>query len=362
VHLQLALDQYKAGRMDSCKQQLARVLATSEPPVTAYLLAAKVALHERRYDEARGLLEVALNAGPEAPDAWYAKALLEEHDDNLEAAVEAMARAHLLDPNDPEYLICLAELHVKHGEADRALAVLEGAQGRFTSHEGLQSALADLYMLKGDYSKAVVSLRRILRLNSGDEEIRQRLALALAADGQAGQAAPLLEQVIAAQKGDATALRAALADCYLRLENYDKAEGLYAGLCAKQPGHVGWNYRLAEVYALQHDDDAALERARHLLTLDPSHGDARALVGYLQMARGDLENAEKSLRMALDGASEPTLVAVALKKTLLQLGREKEAAEVWAEYGNNVAMARSRGAAGSMATSRVGTFHLGRGL
>jgi len=361
VHLQLALEQYKAGQMANCKQQLAKVLATAEPPVTAYLLAAKVALHEKRFDEARGYLEVALHASPNAPDAWYAKALLDEHDDNLEAAVEAMAKAYVLGPNDPEYLICLAELHVKRGEADRALEVLEAAQGRCTSHAGVQSALADLYTLKGQHAKAIVSLRRILRI-SGDEDTRRRLALALAADGQAGQAAPMLEQMIASQKGDCTALRAALADCYVRLEDYPKAEALYAKLCAKEPANPMWNYRLAEVYALQHDDDAAMERATHLLAVDPSHADARALVGYLQMTRGDLEAAEKNLRLALDGASQPTLVAVALTRTLQRLGREKEADEVWAEYGGQVEAARRNGATGSMATTHPGAFTLGRGF
>jgi len=273
-----------------------------------------------------------------------------------------MAKAHVLDPSDPEYLICLAELHVKRGEADRALEVLETAQGRFASHAGVQSALADLYTLKGQNAKAIVSLRRILRVSGGDEDVKQRLALALAADGQAGQAAPMLEQMIAAQKGDCTALRAALADCYLRLENYAKAEATYATLCAKEPANAVWNYRLAEVYALQHDDDAAMERAMHLIAMDPSHSDARALVGYLQMTRGDLEGAEKNLRLALDGASQPTLVAVALTKTLQRLGREKEAGEVWAEYGGQIEVARRNGATGPMATTHAGAFNLGRGL
>jgi len=94
----------------------------------------------------------------------------------------------------------------------------------------------------------------------------------------------------------------------------------------------------------------------------PSHSDARALVGYLQMTRGDLEGAEKNLRLALDGASQPTLVAVALTKTLQRLGREKEAGEVWAEYGGQIEVARRNGATGPMATTHAGAFNLGRGL
>ena len=359
IYFQLAMDQYKADKLSQCKAQLAKILASPEPIIPAYLLAAKVAMKEERFDEARDYLSLALYSEPKSAEAWYAKGLLDEFGGDLDAALEALGKAQMLDPSDPEYLICLAELHVKRGEADRALAVLTAVQGRFTSHIGIQSALADLYTMQGQHSLAIASLRRILRINPGDAETRERLALALARDGQAGQAAPLLEQIIEKQKSPSVSLQAALAECYVKLGQFDKAEAAYASLCANQPGNLNWNYRLAECYALQNDDRAALERVTYLLELDPTHADGRALAGYLYLARGNLELAASNSRMAIDRSSNPELVAVVLVQALRGLGKEKEADEVWAEFGGNIETARNSGAVGQMATARSRTFNLG---
>ena len=362
IHFQLAMDQYKANRLELCKAQLNKVLASPEPIIPAYLLAAKVALKEERFGEARDYLDLALHSEPKSAEAWYAKGLLDEFDGDLDAALEALGKAQMLDPADPEYLICLAELHVKRGEADRALAVLTVVQGRFTSHLGIQSALADLYTMQGNHALTIASLRRMLRINPGDGETRERLALAMARDGQAGQAAPLLEQIIEKDKGASVSLQAALADCYVKLKRYDEAESAYASLCANQPGNVHWNYRLAECYTLQNDDQAALARVAYILELDPTHADGRALAGYLHLARGDLEQAAGNSRMAIDRASNPELVAVVLVQALRGLGKDKEADEVWAEFGGNIETARKSGAVGPMATARPGAFNLGGGV
>lgn len=359
IHFQLAMNQYKANNMAQCKAQLAKIFASPEPIIPAYLLAAKVAMKEERFDEARDYLELALHSEPKSAETWYARGLLDEFDGDLDAALEALGKAQLLDPSDPEYLICLAELHVSRGEADRALAVLTAVQGRFTSHIGIQSALADLYTMQGKRSLAVASLRRILRINPGHAETRERLALALARDGQAGQAAPLLEQIIKKQKSPSVSLQAALAACYVKLGQLDKGEAAYALLCANQPGNLKWNYRLAECYALQNDDRAALERVTYLLELDPRHADGRALAGYLHLARGNLEQAASDSRMAIEQSSNPELVAVVLVQALRGLGKGKEADEVWAEFGGNIETARNSGAVGQMATARPGTFNLG---
>jgi len=359
IHFQLAMDQYKANNMGQCKAQLSKILASPEPIIPAYLLGAKVAMKEERFDEARDYLDLALHSEPKSAEAWYAKGLLNEFDGDLDAAIDALGKAQVLDPSDPEYLICLAELHVRRGEADRALAVLTAVQGRFTSHIGIQSALADLYTMQGKYSLAVTPLRRILRINPGDAETRERLALALARDGQASQAAPLLEQIIKKQKSPSVSLRAALAACYVKLGQFDKGEAVYALLCANQPGNLDWNYRLAACYTLENDDRAALERVVYLLKLDPTHADGRALAGYLYLARGDLEQAASNWRMAIDHSSNPELVAVVLVQARHGLGKDKEADEVWAEFGGNIETAHKGGAVGQMATARPGAFNLG---
>jgi tetratricopeptide (TPR) repeat protein len=350
IYFQVALEDYQNGKFDECKSQLNRILGAKEPFGPACLLAAKVAMKEQRYEEARQYLEMVTHVSPNSAEAWYGQALLKEMDGSLDAALEALSKAQVLEPNDPEYLVCLAELYVKRGDAQKALATLAAHEARFSNNVNVQSALADLYMMAGNYEASIVCLRRIMCQDPGNADTRERLALALARNHQAELAAPMLETLTAKGGRDKLALRAALADCYMQMRKYAEAEGAYADLCAVQPGNIDWNFRLAECYAMRNDDAAALGRLLQVLEFAPQHADARALAGYLCYAKGDLKDAEEHLRKAIDKASDPTLAAVVLVKTLRALGRDGEADEVWAEFGKTVQTAKAKGAIGSMAT------------
>ena len=358
IHFQLAKNAYDNGKLGQCKEQLGKTLCTSQPYVPALLLAAKVAVRERRFSEAHDFIEAAVRTAPDSPDAWCTKALLDEHDGDLDAALDAMTRAQVLDPNDPEYLLLLAEMQVRRGEIDRALCTLTAVEARFASHAGFQSALADLHMMKSNDGAAVLCLRRVARLDPSDEGARERLALCLVWCGQPEQAVPMLEGLLAKRRYNSMALQCAVADGYVQLGQYAKAEASYARLCRVQPNNPDWNLRLAECYAMQNDDRAATERVDHVLSLAPGRADARALAGYLRYANGELEKAAAHLRVAIDRADTPGLVAVLLVKTLRGLGRDTEADEVWAEYGNAVELALQQGYAGRMAVVPTTSFVL----
>ena len=358
INFQLAKQAYDNGNLGDCKKQLSRAMNTEHPFAPAYLLAAKVAMQEGRYDEAQGCLDVAVHAAPNSAEAWYGQALLSEQAGSLDGAVEAAAKAVACDPNDAEYLVCLAELQVRNGEADRALAALTAVEGRFSTHAGLQSVLADLYAMNGNHQAAALCLRRALRLAPEDVQIQERLALSLAQGGRANEAAPMIDRLLKKGQGEPTTLRCALAGCWMQLGQYDKAEEIYAAICRAQPKNADWNYRLAECYAAQHDDQAALGRVLLALEAEPDHAEAQALAGYLCYSAGDLKGAEEHLRQAIEKTAQPALVAALLSKTFTALGRQKEAQEVWAEFGGRVDQARAGGVAEQMAASSPGSWNV----
>ncbi len=361
VAFQVALEDYENDKLPSCKAQLARIVASKEPCIPAYVLAAKVAMKEGHYHEAQGYLDLARTVAPKTAEVWYGEGLLKELSGQTDEALAALAQAQILDPNDPDYLICLAELYVRQGKAAKGLEILSRYEGQFSTHVGVQSALADLYTMKGDYSAAITCLRRILREQPGDRDARQRLALALAAGGQPELARPLLQEIMA-QGGDTsnkTAFKVALADCDLKLGRYEEAEEGYAKLCQVEPGNAEWNFHLAEVYVAEHHDQAALGRLLKVLEINPKHAEAQALLGYVHYAQGDLKAAEGWLRAAIDRTANPTLVAVVLVRTLQAQGRGDEANEVWAEFGGAIATAKATGLGSRMATVEPKNWKLG---
>lgn len=358
VAFQVALEDYENDKLPSCKAQLARIIASKDPCVPAYVLAAKVAMKEGHYNEAQGYLDLARTVAPKSAEVWYGEGLLKELSGQTDEALADLAKAQILDPNDPDYLICLSELYVRQGQAAKGLELLSCYEGQFSTHVGVQSALADLYTMKGDYSAAVICLRRILREQPGDRDARQRLALALAAGGQPELAMPILQEIMA-QGGNTTAFKVALADCALKLGRYQEAEEAYAKLCKEEPGNAEWNFHLAEVYVAEHHDQAALGRLLKVLEIEPKHAEAQALLGYVHFAQGDLKAAESWLRAAIDRTANPTLVAVVLVRTLQAQGRGEEANEVWSEFGGAVATARTTGLGSRMATVESKNWKLG---
>jgi predicted Zn-dependent protease len=363
VAFQVALEDYENDKLPSCKAQLARILASKEPCVPAYVLAAKVAMKEGHYNEAQSYLDLARTAAPKSAEVWYGEGLLKELSGQTDEALADLAKAQVLDPNDPDYLICLSELYVRQGQAAKGLELLSRYELQFATHVGVQSALADLYSMKGDNVAAATCLRRILREQPGDRDARQRLALALASGGQPELAMPLLQEIIAQGNvtGNKTAFKVALAECALKLGRYLEAEEAYAKLCQAEPGNAEWNFHLAECYLAEHHDQAALGRLLKVLEINPKHAEAQALLGYVHFAQGDLKAAEGWLRAAIDRTANPTLVAVVLVRTLQAQGRSQEANEVWAEFGGAVATARAAGLGSRLATVEPKNWQLGAG-
>lgn len=348
IHMQLAKDSYDNGKLGQCKAQLAKILANEEPYAPAYLLAAKVAMREQRYSEALDYLKLLVRMVPESADAWYAQALICEHQGDLDAALEAITKAQLLDPSDPEYTLCLVEMQVRNGEHDRALATLVAVESRFSTHGGIQSALADLHMMTGDYAAAIPCLKRLALVDQTDQGARERLALCLSRCGQAEESVPLIEALLRKRNDEPVSLRSALGEGYMQLGRYDLAERVWADLVKQQPANADWNFHLAECYAMHGDDRVALDRLEDTILRNPKHADARALAGYLYYAAGNLEKAREHLEVAIQGVDSPAVVAVVLVRTLREMDLAREADEVWAEYGGPLEVARQKGIAGEI--------------
>jgi Tfp pilus assembly protein PilF len=358
IHFRLAEEAFDRGNLKQCREQLSDVLRSDAPYIPAYLLAAKVAMRENRFNEAHDYLTVAAELAPEVAEAWYGKGLLDEQVGDIDSAIAAMKKAQQLEPAVPEYLLCLAELQVRRGEPDRALATLKTGEDTYASHTGVQSALADLYTMLGDDQLASRALRRIVRMNPDDAEVRTRLGMSLARCRRYDEAVPLLETAYRSDEGKSLAVRVALGECYLSQAQYTKAERVYASLCKDEPKNVQWNYHLAECYTMGNDDRAALERLDRVFTVAPNHATAHALAGYLYLARGEHLVAEEHLRVAIDRVDDPTLVAVLLTKALRAQGKQAAANECWAEFGGLVDVASRKGVRSDMAVVKSSSVEL----
>lgn len=358
IYYRLAEEAFERGNLKQCRDQLGDVLRSGTPYIPAYLLAAKVAMRENRFNEAHDYLSAAAELAPDVAEVWYGKGLLDEQAGDIDSAIAAMKKARQLEPTVPEYLVCLAELQVRGGEPDRALATLKAGEETYASHAGVQSALADLYTMMGDDQSASRALRRIMRINPDDIGVRTRLGLALARSRRYDEAAPLLESLSKSDKGKSLAVRSALGECYLSQGQYAKAERIYASLCKAQPANVEWNYRLAECYVMRNAGAEALDRLARVFAVAPDHAPSHALAGYLYLAQGDLPLAEKHLRVAIDRIDDPTLVAVLLTKTLRAQGKQAAADECWAEFGGSVDVATGKGVRGDMAVVKSTSVEL----
>jgi tetratricopeptide (TPR) repeat protein len=234
---------FRSHRLAATKAGLERLSGRTDR-VQVRLLAADVALHEDRHDEARAGYTAAI----EKTRTWDGLARLAY----LEARTGSPAAADQL-----------------YAEAQEELTAKEmGAYAWLELQRGL------LHLRHGRHDQAMAHYRQARRAYSGNWVVDEHIAELLGAQGKFDEAALLYEQVIA--RAPRPQLQHALGDLYARMGHLDRAaawhaEALRAYLDSAARGEVHYYHHLAMFYADVREDGAeAVRWARRDLALRPN--------------------------------------------------------------------------------------------
>lgn len=302
ARLKLADFYFAMQRADDGKRVLTEITAQAPEFVPAWRRLAEVALIERRYDDAvkalgpvfkkngadlegrliRGRIHLArgetaeaiqdfqrvLKTEPRFAPARYQLALAYVNAGNVQ---QAKAEVADVAADFPDAAILLADLHLQTGALDPAIEVLNtviAKQPSFPAYVLLGSA----YLRKNEPQRAAAAFETIATQAPKDPRGPYLVALALLAQGKRAEAKKRLEQAL-----------------------------------ALAPDYVEPLTQLAELAFAEQRPDAAVELVQRQMARAPRSGAIAHLLGRVHERRGQLENAERAYRRALE--IEPTLTA-----------------------------------------------------
>ncbi|HQL22040.1 MAG TPA: tetratricopeptide repeat protein [Opitutaceae bacterium] len=260
------------------------------------LAAARQAIAARRDAEARALLLPLIAAQPADAESLYLLGACESRLSELAPAVEHLAAAVALAPDNADYQSAYGNACLRHANKTRSLALtkrglaalqraVELAPDCLEAREGLYGFYSRApWFVGGDSAKAAAQLAEIERLDTGR-------ALALRVGHQLhrkayAEAFALCEAALRADPRDPSALLAlgqTAAQSGERLDRGAEALETCLALPEKTAGldRAEVRYRLAQIRSRQGNPAAARAEAQAALALSPDHVGAKTLLAQV---------------------------------------------------------------------------------
>jgi len=146
----------------------------------------------------------------------------------------------------------------------------------------------------------------------------------MALDGKFEEAAPILEQALKANPDNAYANHQ-IAEVYMRLNDFEKAEAAASKAVAKDPNNVEYRATLGGVLASVKRYDESKEQYRKIMEIEPANSKAPLLLGILEAESGNLEAGAKVLGKAIEENGENFMAYFYRAKIYLEMDDAKRA-------------------------------------
>jgi tetratricopeptide (TPR) repeat protein len=262
-----------------------------------------------RYDRAVERYEAYVALDEKNARVLYKLGLARYHAGRAKDAIDPIQQSIAIDPAqaDAYYVLGLAQRDLDQLAAARK-SFEEAARRSPASQTSAREALADVYLLDGDYTKAINQLEALAALEPAKPERVVAVGLAQARAGREENAVTTLGRAV---------------------ERFPDAPQVYAAL-----GHV-W---LTE--AQKRGDRVALNKAVEALSQAANRSDAssetHAELGRAWWLAGDRQSAERALRQAVSKLPVPPDAYLQLAEVTSRDGRIQEARDALLKYATLV--------------------------
>ncbi len=212
-------------------------------------------------------------------------------------------RVIALDPQNPQIHLRLAELYKERGQYVQADREYEQALSGDPNLVAAYLGQGDVAMSMELYARAIERYQKALELQTGSRAIELRLAGAYVKDEQYDQARPLLEELLAADPENSTAL-VLMGDLLLAEGDPQAAIEKYQAALKRNPTSEV-QLKLARAYLAAGELDEARREFQDLVHRFPYRGEAYEGLGDVYLAQGDESRALEQYREALRRTYEP---------------------------------------------------------
>jgi tetratricopeptide (TPR) repeat protein len=260
---------------------------------------ASVYVEWKTLDQADRSLALALDL---EPDNWLAvlfRAATAERRERWEYAAADYRTVLGADPANPEAHLGLARVSRKQGDLARAKEEARATLAVVPAHLGALSLLADMALDAGESAEAASLWAQIVEASPKDRKARLRLARLYRAAGKPDLARDHL-RVAMNMKEDPEVL-GLLADAAKAANDLRTEIEAVERLSALNPSAGEWQ-RISEMRLASGDLDGAEKAVRKALANNARDPAANAVLGKIQLQRGETQEAIQALRIAGDAA------------------------------------------------------------
>ena len=227
-----------------------------------------VSLQEQeRYDEAYEMLEYCLQLDPTSATTKY---LLTPYYTVLgkdSIACSLLEEIVEENPDNKDYNDALVNQYARQGNWKAAIAVYERIVDTADSKEEIYKALYTLYYNDDNYEKALEMLDRIESIEGKSRELTTHELQILMQLGRHEEMIAIIEQEIE-ENPDDIRFKVLLGDVHGMMEEFRLAEEIYLNALEEMPGDVLAQSALAELYAMQKEDEAFCRAMETLIKND----------------------------------------------------------------------------------------------
>lgn len=160
----------------------ARALAPDDPAIAAYLIEANIAA--KKYGAAVDAAKSALGRHPGDFQLMRLQARALGHNGKAEQGIALLEDAVKRRADDPVAYIALAQAYADADRAAQAVKVLQDAQGKFPSHDGIAFELGTVFDKQKKFAEAEASFRQVLARNPQNAIALNYLGYLLAERGE----------------------------------------------------------------------------------------------------------------------------------------------------------------------------------
>ncbi len=288
----------ESGEPDRAAGLIARVLAQDPDAYEALIVQGEILRRKQDFESAIGVLRKAIHVRPDQGEAWLALGAVYEAAGQDLLAKDAHEAAYNLSGKQPAIAFAVAQYHFRHGNAERAEAILD--------------RLGNLDTLPVRYAllAAAVKLRR--------------------RNWQAAEA--LLHAVERRQSKPMSEVELLKGELFRQQQRWEQSIATYRRLVSHFPGEQRPLAALIRSYVDAGRLDEAEDFLRSVIKVYPDNIYARLLLAQRLIQKPDRAAAEKLLRETLKRAPAEPMTYVMLSRLLRQTGRLDEATRVLAGW------------------------------
>ncbi len=316
----------KAGARTTYTQVLARDAVF----IPAALNLARLDMSEKRFDEARRLLDGLLKKDSNNYQVLSEYGLLEQRAGRPTEAIRHLTKAGEIQRDDPGPLLALIDLHLSQKQGEEALKVAKALAVNFQSDLKVQLALARTYLATGDAANARFTLTgatRLAEFNTRPQVVIARLQLAAAnPDGAAYSISKALQD-----SPDYLPALALLVEIEARRGSTSKADAALKTLAAKHPNALETARATADLAMFRGQYPASISGYRKVLSRAETTNNALALV-QAHMAAGEIGKAASFLDGWVKKHPNDQLALKALAEALFRAGQLPQARQAYRRF------------------------------